>query len=368
MDWREKTSAEKGEERAVSRENALFEEKTHTHRILAAYLYDHRDCMAVLVLVAVCFSAVAFAFQYPPAAIGYALLLAGLLTFLALVFAYFPYRRRYREMVQAAREEYVVPTAVLHGREAAYQALFCSLRERKKALEQAMEEENRENGAYFTTWAHQIKVPIAAIRLILAEDAPDKRAMGLELAQIEQYADMVLAYQRLRDRVSDYVFRECDLTAVINGVIRKQAPWFIRKKLTLDYDKAPCRVVTDEKWFSLIAEQLLSNAIKYTPTGGTITVRCTDTAFTVSDTGIGIAPEDLPRIFERGFTGANGRLDDHATGIGLYLCRQICDRLGYAIHVTSTPRAGSTFTVCLRPGEDTEACGMDRWRAESAER
>ena len=155
---------------------------------------------------------------------------------------------------------------------------------------------------------------------------------------------------------------------MIRSSVRRFSGDFIGKRLTLEYEPITFSFVTDEKWFSLIAEQLLSNAIKYTPTGGTITVRSTDTAFTVSDTGIGIAPEDLPRIFERGFTGANGRLDDHATGIGLYLCRQICDRLGYTIHVTSTPRAGSSFTVCLRPGEDTEACGMDRWRAESAER
>lgn len=320
--------------------------------ILAAFLYDHRDCFVVFALTAACFSAVAYAFQYPFVAIGYAVLLGLLLTILVLAAMYFPYRLRYREMIHAAREEYVTPTAVRHGREAAYQALFDSLRDKAREKEVEHERENRENGAYFTTWAHQIKVPIAAIRLILAEDKPDSRAMGLELSRIEQYADMVLAYQRLRDHVSDYVFRECELSELVTGTIRKLAPWFIRKKLTLDYDKAPCRVVTDEKWFSLITEQLLSNAVKYTPPGGTITVRCTETALSVSDTGIGIAPEDLPRIFERGFTGTNGRLDAHATGIGLYLCRQICDWLGYTMHVVSTPRVGSTFTVRLRQEND----------------
>ena len=320
--------------------------------ILAAFLYDHRGCFVVFAITAVCFSAVAYAFQYPFAATRYALSLGLLLTGLALAAMYFPYRRRYREMVHAAREEYVTPVPTRYGREAAYQALFCSLRAKKKAAELAAERESRENGVYFTTWAHQIKVPIAAIRLILAEEEPDVRAMGLELSRIEQYADMVLAYQRLRDHVSDYVFREYELSAVVNGVIRKLAPWFIRKKLTLEYDKTPCRVVTDEKWFSLITEQLLSNAVKYTPSGGTITIRCTETALSITDTGIGIAKEDLPRIFERGFTGANGRLDEHATGIGLYLCRQICDRFGYTMHVTSTPRVGSTFTVCLRQEEN----------------
>ena len=344
MVWREKPIPQKGNapETGIPRERTVF----------AAFFYDHRDCLVVFAVLAGCFSVVSYAFRYPFAAIGYALLLGLLLVVCVLTVAYFPYRRRYYEMLHAAREEYVDLIPVEHGREAAYQELFVSLREKGREREAAHERENWENGAYYSTWVHQVKVPIAAIRLILEEDAPDRRAMQLELSRIEQYADMVLAYQRLRDHVSDYVFRECDLAAAVNGVIRKLAPWFIRKKLTLHYDKSPCRAVTDEKWFSLIAEQLLSNAIKYTAPGGVITVRCTAAELIVSDTGIGIAPEDLPRIFERGFTGVNGRIHEHATGIGLYLCRQICDRLGYTIHVASTPRVGSTFTVCLQPEEN----------------
>lgn len=321
----------------------------HERTILVAFLWDHQDCIMVFGVFAVCFSAVAYAFQYPLAAIGYALLLCFLLAGGVMIAAYFPYRRKYREMIHAAREEYITPVTVRHGREAVYQALFCNLREKEREREALYTRKMRENGVYFSTWAHQIKVPIAAIRLILAEEKPDQRALQLELSRIEQYADMVMAYQRLRDHVSDYVFREYDLSILINSVIRKLAPWFIRKKLILQYDKTPCRVVTDEKWFSFIVEQLLSNAIKYTNSGGRITLSCTDTEFNVSDTGIGIAPEDLPRIFERGFTGTNGRIDEHATGIGLFLCRQICDRLGYTLHAVSVPRVGSTFTVSFCP-------------------
>ena len=206
--------------------------------------------------------------------------------------------------------------------------------------------------AYYTTWVHQIKPPIASMRLLLEkEDSPVSRQLSEELFRVEQYVQMVMTYQRLDSDSTDYVFRQTDVDAVVRGAIRKFAPQFISKGIRLDYVPRQTPVVTDEKWLSFVIEQLLSNAIKYTP-AGCITIRFQDNNdLTITDTGIGIAPEDLPRIFERGYTGYNGRTDKRASGLGLYLCRRICDALGHGISIRSTPGVGTTVTISLSQKE-----------------
>lgn len=130
--------------------------------------------------------------------------------------------------------------------------------------------------------------------------------------------------------------------------MRKFAPQFIRRHLTLRYEPVGKTVLTDEKWLGFVIEQVLSNAVKYTPEGGTVTVSCTDApALLISDTGIGVEPEDLPRVFEQGFTGYNGRADKKATGLGLYLCRRVCRKLGHTITMDSRVGEGTTVTIGL---------------------
>lgn len=200
---------------------------------------------------------------------------------------------------------------------------------------------------YYTLWAHQIKTPIAAMRLLLQEEGTDPRALSEELFRIEQYVEMALCYLRLDGGVSDYVLRESDLDEVIKQALRKYAPQFIRKKIKLNYEPVGASVLTDEKWLSFVVEQVLSNALKYTP-GGEITIRLEKPmTLAVIDTGIGIAPEDLPRVFEKGYTGLNGRFDKRATGIGLYLCRRIMGKLGHGISIDSRPGEGTTVRLDL---------------------
>ena len=142
---------------------------------------------------------------------------------------------------------------------------------------------------------------------------------------------MVMCYLRLDSDASDYVIREYDLDAIIRQALRENASVFIRKKIKLHYEPLQVKVLTDEKWLLFVIGQVLSNALKYTPSGSiTISLKAPKT-LCVRDTGIGIAPEDLPRIFERGYTGGNGRTDRQASGIGLYLCRRICQNLGHTI-------------------------------------
>ncbi|MBE6856353.1 MAG: HAMP domain-containing histidine kinase [Ruminococcus sp.] len=201
---------------------------------------------------------------------------------------------------------------------------------------------------YYTVWAHQIKTPIASMRLILSgEDSQLSRKASAELFRIEQYVDMVLAFLRLGSDTTDYVFSQHRLDEIVKQAVRKFRGEFIMRKLTLSLELSETVITTDEKWLSFIIEQVLSNALKYTKTGG-ITIKSTDDGkLTVSDTGIGILPQDLPRIFDNGYTGSNGRLDKSASGIGLYLCKRICKNLSHSISAVSQVGKGTSVTIDL---------------------
>lgn len=201
---------------------------------------------------------------------------------------------------------------------------------------------------YFTAWVHQIKAPIAAMRLILqSNDTDENKELLSELFRIEQYTQMVLSFFRLDDSTSDFVFENCSLDDIIRSSIRKFAPQFVRRKIGLKYNGTEAAVLTDKKWLAFVLEQLLSNAIKYTDSG-CVSISVNDKKIlSVSDTGIGIAPEDLPRIFEKGFTGYNGRGDKKSTGLGLYLCKKAADKLSVSVCATSVLGEGSTFYLDL---------------------
>ena len=200
---------------------------------------------------------------------------------------------------------------------------------------------------YYTLWAHQIKTPIASMRLCLQqEDTPQARRLLQELSRAEQYVEMVMVYLRLNGG-SDLVLRECELDAIVRRAVRRFAGEFIGRKLKLCYEPLNVSCVTDEKWLLFVIEQVLSNALKYTRAGSiTIELEAPKT-LVIRDTGIGVAPEDLPRIFEKGYTGYNGRGDQEASGLGLYLCRTICKRLGHTITASSVPDHGTAIRITL---------------------
>lgn len=200
---------------------------------------------------------------------------------------------------------------------------------------------------YYTMWVHQIKTPIASMHLILQkEDSEDSRRLRAELFRVEQYVQMVLCFLRLDSDFTDYVIKEYRVDDIIRPAVRRLAPQFIMKKLSLEYEQTDVAVLTDEKWLSFVVEQILSNAVKYT-SSGSISIKCDGDRLVISDTGIGIAAEDLPRIFDKGYTGFNGRADRKASGIGLYLCRRICDNLGHSIKAESVPGHGTTIIIGL---------------------
>ncbi len=201
---------------------------------------------------------------------------------------------------------------------------------------------------YYTVWAHQIKTPIAAMGLTLQnEDTALSRKLMGELFRIEQYVEMVLMFLRLDSPSHDYVIGPCDLDGIVRQCVKKYAGEFIGRKLQLEYSPLNTTVVTDEKWLAFVIEQVLSNALKYTPAGSIRIYMEQPKTLCIRDTGMGIAPEDLPRIFEKGYTGGLGRTYKQASGIGLYLCRRICTNLGHTIRAESVPDAGTVIFIEL---------------------
>ena len=232
------------------------------------------------------------------------------------------------------------------------QRLVRENRQRQAAADSMLEDLT----SYYTLWVHQIKTPIAAMDLLL-QAGPDRATeMEIELQKIAQYVDMVLQYLRLDSTAKDLVLQRCQLDAVVRQTVRKYAKLFILKKIQLVFQETNWEVLSDEKWLCFLLEQLLSNALKYTPEGGKISIFLEgETNLVIADTGIGIAPEDLPRVFEKGFTGNNGRMDKKATGIGLYLCRRVTNLLGHTISIVSEPGVGTQVRLGLgRPQFDIE--------------
>ena len=212
---------------------------------------------------------------------------------------------------------------------------------------------------YYNIWVHQIKTPISGMNVLLQSMEPTEEVVELQnqLFSIEQYVDMALQYQKIKSTTNDFSFAEIPLNKVIRENIRKYARLFIAKKLAVRYEETALRVLTDEKWISFVLGQIITNAVKYSDKGS-ITISAYEdecnTYLSVKDEGIGISPEDLPRVFERGYTGYNGRADKKSTGIGLFLCKSVTRMLGHKIQISSEPGKGTEVTIIFSKQRITE--------------
>ena len=221
----------------------------------------------------------------------------------------------------------------------------------RKSEESRHWEELQEKQDFFALWAHQIKTPIAALNLLLQEEEQDIAACRQELFKIESYVEMALNYLRFEEMSNDLVLERNSLEQLVRQVVKKYAAIFIYNHISVQLEHLDYTVLTDEKWFCFVLEQILSNALKYTKQGS-VKIYAEETEnglhIFVKDTGIGIKREDLPRIFEKGFTGYNGRMDKKASGLGLYLCKGVCGKLGHEISVSSKEGEGTTVILTLQ--------------------
>ena len=315
-------------------------------KYLKFFLREHRNDLILLVIFGLIFAVLFFLGNVPVELAGYGFLLCVVFALLFYVISYARYVRDMDKLQQVSEELLVtlehLPEAVT-GKEYLYQTMLYRLWDAYGDQLQTMYQKEQDEAEYQALWAHQIKTPIAAIRLLQQTGKEDQEILN-QVFRIEQYVEMVLNYQKLSSVAGDWVLKKQPLDAIVRQSIRRYAKQFIWKKLSMCYEGTELTVLTDEKWLCFVIEQILSNSLKYTKAGG-VHIYTEGTKLYICDTGIGIAKSDLPRIFERGYTGYNGHADKKSTGIGLYLCRQVCEKLGHGISVESEPGEGTS--VCL---------------------
>ena len=340
-------------------------------------------------------------YHLPLAAIFYPMLLCFVTGMLFLVWDYKKFAVRHERLQQLSAMPFDVMTdfpesvSVL---ETDYQQIIVQLQEGQRRMKDEMSFQYQDMMDYYTVWAHQIKTPIAAAKLIIQSlddvvrnlennslgnsynesydehyddfknnesneknddndlEKLDRKLNELshEMFRIEFYTDAVMDYLRLEDISSDYEFKLCRLDTAVKKAVKKFAPQFIGRHISLHIEQIEDSVCTDSKWLGFIIEQLISNAVKYSKDGGSVRIytlhgsdgikknsKDDSLQLVIEDTGIGISEEDIPRIMERGFTGYNGRLDKKSSGIGLYLCRKAADRLGFVITYDASYKNGT---------------------------
>ncbi|WP_061597922.1 HAMP domain-containing histidine kinase [Streptococcus oralis] len=285
-----------------------------------------------------------FLFQFLFASIGfyffYFFLLSSFLTLLFLVWDIFAEAQVYRQEILYAERDPKSPLEYV---------LAEKLEERESELYQKKSEAQSKLTDlldYYTLWVHQIKTPIAASRLLVAEvsDREVKQQLEQEIFKIDSYTNLVLQYLRLESFHDDLVFEKVQVEDLVKEVVRKYALFFIQKGLTVNLHDLDKIIVTDKKWLLVVIEQILSNSLKYTKQGG-LEIYMEGQELCIKDTGIGIKNSDVLRVFERGFSGYNGRLTQQSSGLGLYLSKKISEELGHQIRIESEVGKGTTVRI-----------------------
>ena len=233
-----------------------------------------------------------------------------------------------------------------------YHKIIEKLYEELEKLTQENRQKNTDMVDYYSMWVHQIKTPIAAMNVLLDNEEVDQKNLQQELFKIERYVEMVLTYIRLDSTSSDYVITKINLDEVVKDSVKKYATIFINKKIKLNFVSHETMIISDKKWLSFAIEQILGNSVKYSNTGGKITIEICENKLVIEDNGMGIKEEDLPRIFEKGFTGFNGRYEKKSSGLGLYLCKKTLDKLGHHIEISSKVGEGTRVEITFSK-EDT---------------
>lgn len=372
-------------------------------RNFKAYLLEKIRWLAVILFIALVMTVTMLLNGIPFWEIGYGMLLCGFVTAAAILTGYGRHMESFRQLEQmrenivAAPDDMKVPEYMY---ERQYQDCIRAIAQEKDRLQKEMMNRQQDLSEYYSMWVHQIKTPIAALKLLIDEEMcacldaemdecpnadrveeNDMRVINVrqkqnELFRIEQYVDMALQYTRLGAQTNDFVIERVLLDDAVKPSIYKYAKQFIHKQLRLTYVPQDIKAVTDKKWLGFVIDQLLSNAVKYTKQGGvTIQVLCiaqSDDAgrrsetkeerkywyeespaveesvhIIIEDTGIGISADDLPRVCEKGYTGYNGHADQYSTGIGLYLCKAILDKLGHQFLITSEKGRGTRAEIVI---------------------
>lgn len=315
-----------------------------------SYLKRHYKVIILFAIFVLIFAVVFSLYNLEVEAVIYAALLCLCVGIVAFCFGLWHYVAHHKTLMELMQNIelglYRLPDP--NGRvEEDYQDMLRMLYALNLKIRSEADSSRRDTEDYYTLWAHQIKTPLAAMRLLLAEDVSSNNSLLLgELFKTEQYVDMVLQYVRLSSDSSDLLLKQGRLDDIIKGSLRKYARLFALKNLDFSFTETGLTVLTDEKWLAFVIEQIFSNSLKYT-NSGKISLYAEGETLVIEDTGIGIRAEDLPRVCEKGYTGASGRADKKSTGIGLFLCKSILTKLGHGFEISSKVGVGTRVKIDL---------------------
>lgn len=322
-------------------------------RLVLEYIRSKRRAVIAFAIAVAIFSVVFYLMHTPLKVIWYPALICVVCAVIYAVIDFYSYRRKHNALVNAMNnidvttDNLPAPTELI---EMDYQELLSCMLKQKNRKIQEIREAREETTEYVAMWTHQIKTPLTALQLTAGTvPEPEHTELMARLFEIENYVDTMLQFVRLEGNVNDLVLKPYNLKSMVNQAVKYFARIFITKNLQVQINVPDgLEIVTDEKWFVFVLKQLISNALKYTEKGAVkISASKGDNTvtLTIEDTGIGIAPEDIPRIFERGYTGYNGRKDKKASGLGLYLTKRITKLLSQSITITSVPAKGTKVTL-----------------------
>ena len=328
--------------------------------MLKGYMRDRAAMFGCLLICYGTLFLIGYLYDIPFEKTRYIAEFSGAGVFLCLLVDILKYAERWKELKRCIATSDTYPGmfyTVPGDLEALYRSMIAKMRQEKEELIFEDQKRYTEMIDYYGMWAHQIKTPIAAMRLLLQsgmdreeneENQKLFRQLQMELFKTEQYVEMVLSYLKIGDIAKDMVLERCDLGKVVRQAVKKYSRLFILQKLSLEMGEIAEIVLTDEKWLSFVVEQILSNALKYTKSGSVSIYLEQEGVLVIKDTGIGISAEDLPRIMEKGYTGYNGRIDKRSTGIGLYLCKKVMDKLHHQLRIDSEDGKGTKVVLDLR--------------------
>ncbi len=317
------------------------------------YLWQQRHIYGFCFIWVVIFVLLFFLTGVPLKYVWYPSLLCMVIYLFFIAADYTAFVRRHcllmavKENIDIVLDKLPRPAGVL---EEDYQELIRKLADKDHSQILKAATAQKEMMEYVSLWTHQIKTPLTALQLLSeGQKEPLRQEIIKELFELSQYVDMMLQYVRLEGGSRDYVLEPCNVKAMVNQSVKYFARSFISKKISIRIEvDEQARVITDEKWLVFVLKQLLSNALKYSDKGEIFIALCehdNEKYLSVKDYGIGIASEDIPRIFERGYTGYNGRLDKKATGLGLFLTKRILEQLNHRITIDSEVGKGTTVKV-----------------------
>ncbi|HEM3660470.1 TPA: sensor histidine kinase [Streptococcus suis] len=309
--------------------------------MIAKFIREFRSFYFSYIVLSGSFILLFYLYQLPSEFLQNALLLSLTLIILLTVGLFWKFRNRMRALEDYIHEEALpllnkpVDLAYLNLIEA----------EKEATREQLLVYKSREEDlqAMVKMWSHQMKVPLAALSLMSQTDNLNQQDVNHQLLRLDNYMANLLNYLKLTNHASDFRFEQVEVREVVVEVVKKYRNQFLQKEISVHID-GNWSLKTDKKWLSFALTQIIDNALKYNKVGGSITI-CLQEGIFVQDTGIGILAEDIPRLFDEGFTGFNGREHQKATGFGLYLTKRVLDQLELAISVESRVDVGTTVTI-----------------------